>query len=159
MSNSKINNEVKDFQKKLDSNEENKHHFVHAEVDSDSEEVLSDDDCSPAITISHSKKKNSDKDPISNKMFQRLLEQQEALAKAQKLVYKLKSDLNTEEIQARYVKLDLNNAQVKIEELETRQKDIERQLYNSRTENYASRGIICVYLLWMILSTLGLLYK
>ena len=140
------NPEVKNFQKKLDNNEEVKKAFIFSE---NSDTDLSSED---EIQISKSKVK----EPISNKLFHRLVEQQETINKIQKLVYKLKAELSTEEIEARYVKLDLNNAQVKIEDLKTKLKDTQDKLYLAKTETYVMRVIAVLYLIWCIISLLKL---
>jgi hypothetical protein len=136
------NPEVKNFQKKLDKDEDAKKAFIISE-NSDSDLDISSDE---ETKISKSKCKET----ISNKLFHRLVEQQDAISKIQKLVYKLKAELSTEEVQARYVKLDLNNAQVKIEELESKLKDTEDKLYMAKTENYVMRAVAVLYLLWII---------
>lgn len=136
------NPEVKNFQKKLDKDEDAKKAFIMSE-NSDSELDISSDE---ETKISKSKCK----EPITDKLFHRLVEQQEAISKIQKMVYKLKADLSLEEVQARYVKLDLNNAHVKIEELETNMKDTENKLYLAKVENYIMRAIAALYLLWCI---------
>jgi hypothetical protein len=153
---SQENSEVKNYQKKLDKDEEVKRHYVEAELSESDSDLSSDEEESPAITISQVKRKKDLKDPISSKLFQRVLELQETNMKAQKAIFKLRNELNTEEIQARYVKLDLNNAQVKIGELETKGQLTERELYMARTENYATRSLFVIYMLWVILSALRL---
>ncbi len=60
------------------------------------------------------------------------IQQQHQYLKAQKTIYNLKNEIDTEEVRSRYLKLDLNNAQVKIVEMKQKllknQKDIHRSM-------------------------------
>jgi hypothetical protein len=141
--------EVKNYQKNLDKSEENKKHYVQAEVDSDYDSS-SDEEKAPSIA-------KSSNHPLSGKLFQRLLEQQEANMRAQKLIYKLRKEIDTEEVQTRYIKLDLNNAQVKIGELEEKARCAETELFKARVENYATRTLLVLYIFWYILTAVKLI--
>lgn len=56
-------------------------------------------------------------DNINLEIFQQLLKSQQENIENQKTIYELRSEIDTEEVKSRYIKLDLNNATVKSEDL------------------------------------------
>ena len=133
--------ELKEFQRSLNTDEDAKRHFVDADVDEDSDE----DSESPQIQISAPKPKK--KNNVDSILIAQLISQQQAYNKAQKIIYKLKTEIETEEVKTRYIKLDLNNAQVKIEELTEKNKTMSKVWI----ENVCFRIIILFYVFWHIL--------
>ena len=113
--------DLKNFQRYLDVNEDEKRHFVNNEVVSDSDEE------SDTIKIVHPKKYKK-KNGVDIMLMEQLISQQNAYLKAQKEIYKLHTEIDTEEIKTRYLKLDLNNIQVNVELL-TKQRDESSQKY------------------------------
>lgn len=113
--------DLKNFQRYLDVNEDEKRHFVNNEVVSDSDEE------SDTIKIVHPKKYKK-KNGVDIMLMEQLISQQNAYLKAQKEIYKLHTEIDTEEIKTRYLKLDLNNTQVNVELL-TKQRDESSQKY------------------------------
>ena len=114
----KRSSELINFQHSLQNDEEEKKNFVSATVTSDDDDgdSSSDYDDREAIKIVPPKKpkKNSH---IETLLMEQLVSQQRAYLRAQKTIYKLRTEMDTEEVKTRYIKLDLNNAQVRIDEL------------------------------------------
>lgn len=104
--------DLKDFQRSLNRNEEQKSHFVNKD-NSDSE---SSDSESETVRLSFPKKTKTT-NPIDTMIMEQLIKTQKSYLKAQKTIYKLQTEIDTEEVKTRYLKLDLNNAQVHNEEL------------------------------------------
>ena len=80
------------------------------------------------------------------RIYQR--ERYRRMTKAQKKIYALRAEKETEEIHSRYLKLDLNNAQVKVEELQQSEKNLSREIFRSRVENWFSRALVVLYLMY-----------
>lgn len=107
--------EVRNFQRSLNEDSDEKYRFVNADVEeSDSED--SEEEDTEAIKIVPPKKAKK-QSHIDKMLMTQLVAQQKAYLRAQKTIYKLRTEIDTEEVKSRYIKLDLNNAQVKIEEL------------------------------------------
>ena len=104
--------------------------YVNAENESDSE---SDDTCK--IVIPRSKKKNHD---TSQELLFQLIRQNQILSKTQK-------KLDKEEVTARYIKLDLNNTQVNLDETKDKFKVCKKELKHTRIENWIVRGLVLLY--------------
>jgi hypothetical protein len=129
------------FQKSVNEDNELKSSFVNAENVSESEEDSDDDTCKIVIP----KRKNKNKD-TSQELLAQLMNQTQVLAKTQKKLYQLKSEINKEEITTRYIKLDLNNAQVKLDETKVKLKVVKKELLHARTENWSARALIIAYI-------------
>ena len=133
------------FQKNINEDSEVKNAFIKAEkVDSDSE-YDSDNKCK--IIIPKSKNKNKD---TSQELLAQLMNQNQVLSKMQKKFYKLKTEMDREEITSRYIKLDLNNAQVKLDENKEKLNIVKKQLQNSRIENLSFRVMTISYIVFHI---------
>jgi hypothetical protein len=148
----------KQFQKRLAKDTEMKRQFVDSNGDdevydevykdkdyipsdnSDSDSSDSEDECQTNIKITKNRKNTN----IDNELFHQLVAQQKKYTKAMKKIYKLKSEIDVQEIKERYLKLDLNNAQVKTTEAEDELAEIKKTLWKSKVENYISRG--CLFL-------------
>ena len=134
------------FQKVLNEDDGMKSSYVNAENESDSE---SDDTCK--IVIPRSKKKNHD---TSQELLFQLIRQNQILSKTQKKMYELQAELDKEEVTARYIKLDLNNTQVKLDETKDKFKVCKKELKHARIENWIVRGLVLLYFLFRIYSFL-----
>lgn len=138
--------EVKNFQRDLDGDREAKNRFVDAEDDSVScsEDNSSDEEEEQIKIVAPRKKKKS---AIDTMLLEQTLNQQKSYIKAQKTIYKLRSEVDTEEVKMRYLKLDLNNVQVKLDEALVKNKE----LFKVQIENLVLRVIIVFYILWRFL--------
>ena len=135
--------EVKNYQRNLDNDREAKNLYVDAEVEEDEEESGSEsgsDEEQIKIVAPRRKKKST----MDTMLLGQSMSQQKELLKAQKLIYKLKAEINNEEVKTRYLKLDLNNAQVRLEEELVKNK----QLFQAKVENAILRVFILLYILW-----------
>ena len=140
----KANANLSNFQKNLGANKEIQANYLEAEVDdgfdSDKEEVR--------VVLPKHKKRS---DP-STELLNQLIKQNEALSNAQRKAYKLQSELDKEEIISRYIKLDLNNTQVKLEETSTKMKSYKTSLFKAKVENWVTRVFIMLYMFWCVVS-------
>jgi hypothetical protein len=128
--------DLKEFQKKLDTSFEDKEYYLNAEAESDE-----DEDTQIRISAPRKNKKPS----IDTALMEQLILANQNVLKAQKKVYKLTSDLDIEEVKMRYLKLDLNNSDVKINEL-TNENKIVKQIYNKALiEIWFTRSILVLY--------------
>lgn len=95
---------------------EEKEHFLHAENDCSSE---SDSESEKEVVFKPTKvqKKSKTNNKIDMMLMEQLVEQQKDNLKAQKKIFKLKNEIDKNEVHDRYLKLDLNNANLKVEEL------------------------------------------
>jgi hypothetical protein len=131
------------YQKTLDGDSDMKSSFLHAENnDSDSDSESEKDTCK--IVIPRSKKKNSD---TSQELLFQLIRQNQVLSTTHKKMYKLQSELDKEEITTRFIKLDLNNTQVKLDETNDNFKECKKQLQYAHIENWTTRFIMLLYIL------------
>ena len=133
------------FQKVLDENSEMQSSYVHNEKESDSE---SEDDTCKIVFPSRSKK-NTD---TSQEMLFQLIKQNHVLSKTHKKMYKLQAELDTEEINSRYIKLELNNTQVNLDETKIKFKSCKKDLKKSYIVNFCLSGIILLYIIFWIYS-------
>lgn len=151
-SNNSINQRpVRNLQNKLSHSIDNRNDFLNAsnssaESDSDSESQRS---CRIVVPKYHRKK-----DP-STLLLEQLVAQQQAFLKSQRKVYKLKGEIDTNEVRERYLKLDLNNAQVEVEELKEKKKNTEKNMFYARVENWVVRLTLLAYIFFTIINTLS----
>jgi hypothetical protein len=138
------------FQKVLDEDTEIRSSYLQAENDSDEDDEEEDDACKIIIP---SRPKNKHTDTSQELLFQ-LMRQNQVLSKTQKKMYQLKAELDKEEITSRYIKLDLNNAYVKLDETKDKFKICNKKLKNARIENWIVRGLILLYFLFQFYSFL-----
>jgi hypothetical protein len=137
------NNSLNMYQKTLDSNKDMKTSFIDAEVD----ESESEDDRCEIIIPKRKKKRGID---TGHELLFQLIDQHKVLVKTQKKMYKLQAELDKEEISTRYIKLDLNNTQVKLEDSNVKLKECQIALLHSRVENWVVRVISVVYILYTV---------
>lgn len=114
-----MNSHLKKFQHSLNENTDEKNQFINSKIQSDSDiEIESDSESeSETVTLTIPPKKTKRENHIDFLLMEQLIKQQKAYLKAQKTIYKLQTEIDTEEVKTRYIKLDLNNAQVRIEDL------------------------------------------
>ena len=134
------NNILNMYQQELDKNKETKESFINADNESISDSSSDEEPCK--LIIPKRKNKKSD---TSSELLSQLINQHKDLSLAQKKLFKFKNELNALEITSRYVKLDLNNAQVKIEENNIKFKEYKDTLYKTNIENMFHR------ILWFVL--------
>ena len=139
--------EVKSFQRNLDGDREAKLHFVEAEEDNDESEHSSSEEEERIKIVAPRRKKKS---TIDTMLLEQSISLQHDCLKAQKTIYKLKSEIDTEEVKTRYLKLDLNNIQVKLDEELLKNK----LLFRTQVENWALRIFIVLYILLCIFARL-----
>jgi hypothetical protein len=112
------------------------------------QKVLNEDDSESddtyKIVIPRSKKKNHD---TSQELLFQLIRQNQILSKTQKKMYRATGI-------ARYIKLDLNNTQVKLDETKDKFKVCKKELKHARIENWIVRGLVLLYFLFQIYSFL-----
>jgi hypothetical protein len=136
-------NNLNNLQKSLNEDVEVQSNFLHAEVESDCSE--SDSEQESCKIILPKRKKNTD---TSQEMLHQLLLQHKMLSKTQKKMYKLQSEIDSEEVSTRYIKLELNNTQVILEETKLKFKDCKMILEVSRTENWITRIFLVLYMFY-----------
>lgn len=138
--------DVREFQRELNNDEDEKMHFVESTIPDSSSE--SDHDEVRIVAPRRRKKKGH----IDTMLMEQLLLQQKACMKAQKKIYELQTEIDTEEIKTRYIKLDLNNAQVKANEEKEKRQNMKKELFRSRVENWVTRVLIILYILYSLYS-------
>lgn len=134
------------FQKNLKEDEELKESFVTNEFESSSDDD-DDEEQDRCKIVFPKKKKNSD---TSHDLLVELIRQQKILAKTQKKMYSLQSAIDSEEITNRYLKLDLNNAQVKFTETNDKLKKCRKELKNKMIQNYVFLGVSGLFTVYKI---------
>lgn len=141
-------NEIKKYQREIDNNNELKNSFINNSYGNEDSDDESTDDEIGIIPLP--KKHNSSK--LDTMLMEQLIKQQKSYLNAQKTIYKLKNEIETEEIKMRYLKLDLNNSQVKTEEVISDNKKLKNEIFVSKSENFMHRGLILLYLVYIIVN-------
>jgi hypothetical protein len=119
--------------------------FLDHDNDSDSSDVSTDSEVPrDRVKVSFPKRK---KRHNMDYLLQELVAQQKLYLRSQRKVMKLKTEMETEEVRTRYLKLDLNNAQVTSEERKEKLKTLKELHYYSKMENWVVRGCMLVCLL------------
>lgn len=128
------------FIKKIDNDD----FFIDSEVSE--QEYNSSSDVEPLkndlITVVSSK--------TNTVILQQLFKQQNVVLNSQRTIYKLKNEINREELKMRYLKLDLNNYQIDNEEKRNKINDLNTQLFVSKSENQMFRGLSFLYTVYII---------
>jgi hypothetical protein len=137
--------ELKKFQVNLDTDKEVKNMFIDKDNEDSSENDSSEEEEDHIKIVAPRKTKKGN--PIDTMLFEQTIAQQKAYLKAQKTIYRLKSEIDTEEIKTRYLKLDLNNLQVKLDDEIVKNKNMSVV----QLENMTLRVVIVLYILWRIL--------
>ena len=140
------NNHLHMFRKNLDGDKDLKELYVSAEADDTDSSSYSEGE---EMKIVLPRRKNKNVDTSQELLFQ-LIKKQQDLSIAQKKLYKVKSELESIEITSRYVKLDLNNAQIKIDETVTKLKDCRESLVKSKNENNVFRFICIIWFIYRV---------
>ena len=142
--------ELKKFQTNLDSDKEVKNMFVNKERDevSDDESISDEEEVVQEHIKIMAPRKNKKGSAIDAMLFEQTISQQKAYLKAQKTIYRLQSEIDTEEVKTRYLKLELNNLEVKLGEEVSKNKI----LSSVHMENMALRVVIVLYMLWSTIS-------
>jgi hypothetical protein len=138
--------ELKKFQTNLDSDKEVKNMFVAKEnIESEDESNSEEEDEHIKIIAPRKIKKGS---AIDTMLFEQTIAQQKAYLKSQKTIYRLQSEIDTEEVKTRYLKLELNNLQVRLDDEVVKNKIMS----GVQLENMALRGFLVLYILWSVVS-------
>jgi hypothetical protein len=138
------------FQKIINEDQEIRSSYIQAENDSDSEEEEEEESCK-IIIPPRPKSKHTD---TSKELLFEMIRQNTILLKTQKKMYKIQAELDKEEVSSRYLKLDLNNIQVKLEETNDKIKIYKKELKFSQIENWIVRGLALMYFIFKIYSFL-----
>jgi len=143
-----MSEELKNFQNTLSTNNEMKQNFVESKQNDSSSEDDSDSgsDCDHIKISSQFRNKNKNKN-LENMLLEQSIIQQNAFLKAQKTIYKLKSEIDSEEVKTRYLKLDLNSLQVELRE----EIDKNKILFRTQVENWTLRTIVVLYIIWNVI--------
>ena len=114
--------------------------------------------CLPLLLLITNKKKNKVKSV--DFLLQELVNQQNLYLRSQQKVMKLKAERDVEEVRVRYLTLDLNNAQVAVEEEKEKCTNLRKAVSRyaktnrcSKIENWITRVVIILYTLFYIYST------
>jgi hypothetical protein len=132
--------EVKNFQRNLNADRDAQSHFVGAEGP-DPEESSTDEEDERIKIVAPRRKKKS---PLDAMLLEQSISLQRDCLKSQKTIYKLRSEIDTEEVKSRYLKLDLNNLQVRLDEELAKTKI----LYRTQVENCILRTFVMTYFVW-----------
>lgn len=136
--------ELKKFQVNLDTDKDMKNMFVEKETEDVQSHSSSEEEDHIKIVAPRKTKKGN---PIDAMLFEQTITQQKAYLKAQKTIYRLQSEIDTEEVKTRYLKLDLNNLQVKLDDELVKNK----KLALVEFENMALRVVIVLYIVLRVL--------
>lgn len=138
----------------MDPTSDNLHIFqknLNSDADLQSSYINADNSDGECKNFSQTRKRTIIPDTSRELLFQ-LITQHQVLAKTQKNMYRLQAELDKEEISSRYTKLDLNNATVKISETKEKLVKVRHNLYHARIENWVSRVILFIYVLFQVYS-------
>jgi len=138
-----FNQELKNFQRNLSSDNDMKSDFVNigrGDLEHDN-----------TIRVQLPRGGGETKSSIDLRLMEELMKQQELYIKAKEKIFSLQNEVNLEEVRSRYVKLDLNNAQVKNEELTLENTSLKKENRRVRYENIFLKGFtIVVWLLTLV---------
>ncbi len=140
---------VRQLQDQLNTNNGMKRDFIDgsvSDVSSDSEEDVQES-CRIMVP-KHKKARDS-----STMLLLELIKQQNLYIRSQKKVFKLQNEIDIEDVKTRYLRLDLNNAQVTAEETKEKVKKVSNTLFYARAENWTLRSCIILCLLLYIYNT------
>lgn len=140
----------KQYQEELDQDQDMKSDYLNAEVSSSES---SDDEGSRSLdfnVVLPKSSKSKRRYDTEQQLFVQLMNTQKTLMKYQKKNYKLQSEIDKSEIENRYIKLDLNNAQVKINKYKEDIKDIKAVLKKTKRDKIVMMVIICLFVLYRV---------
>lgn len=143
--------DLKKFQTNLDSDKEAKNMFVskekeRCEEESENESNSEEDEEEHIKIVAPRKIKKGS--AIDTMLFEQTITQQKAYLKSQKTIYRLKSEIDTEEVKTRYLKLELNNLQVRLDDEILNNKNMSAV----QVENMVLRVFVVLYILWSVVS-------
>jgi len=122
---------------------------------SDSSSVSESSDAECRVTIP--RRRNKGKAKSIDFLLQELITQQKMYLKSQMKVMLLKSERDVEEVRTRYLKLDLNNSQVAVEEGKERATTLRKTVaqyahshFRARTENWITRLLIVLWVIFQV---------
>jgi hypothetical protein len=137
--------DLKKFQSNLDSDKESKNMFVNKEkIDSEDESNSEDEDTEQIKIVAPRKIKKGS--AIDTMLFEQTIAQQKAYLKSQKMIYRLQSEIDTEEVKTRYLKLELNNLQVRLDDEVLKNK----KMADVQLENMVLKVFVVLYILWSL---------
>jgi hypothetical protein len=123
---------LSNYQKSLNDSADSKKRFLESEGISESESSESEKEVKVQKTVTKHRKVSNGIDML---LMEQYIQQQQQYLKAQKTIYKLKNEIDTEEVRSRYLKLDLNNAQVKIVEMKQKLLKNQNNIHRSTVIN------------------------
>jgi septum formation topological specificity factor MinE len=135
-------NDLNMFQKNLNNDVDLKRSFIANDDICNSDE--DEEDACKIIFPTRSKRTNND---TSQELLFQLLKQTNSLSKTREKMYELQSEIDREEIITRYIKLDLNNAQVSFDEKKDELKLCNNKLKDALIENWVMRASGCAYII------------
>lgn len=137
--------DLKKFQSNLDSDKEAKNMFVNKEnIDSENDSNSEEDEEEHIKIVAPRKIKKGS--AIDTMLFEQTIAQQKAYLKSQKMIYRLQSEIDTEEVKTRYLKLELNNLQVRLDDEVLKNKTMSAV----QLENMVLRVFLVLYILWSL---------
>ena len=139
--------DLKKFQSNLDSDKEAKNMFVSKEKEDSENDSNSEEDEEEHIKIVAPRKIKKGS-AIDTMLFEQTIAQQKAYLKSQKTIYRLQSEIDTEEVKTRYLKLELNNLQVRLDDEVLKNKTMSAV----QLENMVLRVFLAMYILWRLVS-------
>lgn len=143
-----MSNEVRELQNKLKNDAGTRENFVN----SHSENVASSDsDEETARLLTVLKRPHKKNDNGASLMLQQLLKKEEEYNKLQKKYYELDKEYNSLDTQNHYIKLDLNNSDLKVEELENKVKNISTDRFYYLCESMFWRFVLVLYLIYLFI--------
>jgi hypothetical protein len=137
---------ISSFQRNLSDSAEAKNRFLNSEINSST----SEDDEVEEKKIAKPLPKKRLSSRIDMMLMEQYIQQQKDYLKAQKTIYKLKNEIDTEEVRSRYLKLDLNNEQVKNIELQQKVKYLNNKFSQSLSANVFLFMIILSYIMKLL---------
>jgi hypothetical protein len=142
--------ELKNFQANLNSDRDAKQQYIDKQVDTEDESITDDSDVEEPIKIIASRKKGG-KSGLDKMLLEQTISQQNLYLKAQKTISKLRTEIDIEEVKTRYLKLDMNNLQVKLYQEFEKNREMRNEIFNAKAENFIFRVFVVLYIMWRIL--------
>lgn len=142
--------ELKNFQANLNSDRDAKQQYIDKQVDTEDESITDDSDVEEPIKIIAPRKKGG-KSGLDKMLLEQTISQQNLYLKAQKTISKLRTEIDIEEVKTRYLKLDMNNLEVKLDQEIEKNKEMKNQIFNVKAENFIFRVFVVLYIMWRIL--------
>ena len=141
---------VPELQDDLDARE----NFLHGRGDEDEDEASDGEEACRIVVAGARGRRDS-----SEYLIRQLVAHQNTIGRLQRKLAEARSELSAEETKGRYTALDLNNANVKIQEmredataLRASRKNIQTELWNTRLEVYAMRAVVVAYITYRVVS-------